>query len=247
MEALLVLGVVAAILLGALLIGVVVVIALAVGGVFAAKEIADAAAPPPDPMASVALTPIARAPEGELVAVAGRVEPLGEPVVSPLAGRPCVLFATELARFQKRNRLALSGASGGPQIGINAPHSQSEWAPFRQLRDGRAFALVGETGRARVVVEGAALHLRVDDEETCGGLKSPSPRMRAFLERHAPDPPGGLLQVQERRIEPGDRIVVRGRARWEPAPEGTASGYRQGAQQLVLEPAGQAPVTLSGG
>lgn len=247
MERLLVLGFVAAVVVGTLVIGGAVVLGVVAVGVLLSKRAGGATAPPSSPVARATPSPIAQAPEGEVVTVVGRVEPLEPPLTSPLAARPCVLFSTELCELAHRHRMRLGQLpGGGPRIHVGPRAGVRGWQPIDARREARDFAVADASGRACVVAQDAELHLRSADHETCGGMKSPSPRMRAYLDRHHPDAPShAMLRVEERRLGPGDRVAVRGLARWEQAAGGEETGYREGLRRLVLQPSPEAPVLVS--
>jgi hypothetical protein len=163
---------------------------------------------------------VAEAREGQRVRVGGRVRAVGELLRAPFSGRPCVLFEATLTH----------GIEGAALSGVGGVAAREFQATVFEVED--------ETGRALVRVD-PPLDLWLEREAMSSEEVSSDAKLQAFLHRTGVGTLLGItagLEPVERRLEPGDWVVVVGIARWDQDPEGShAQGsYRESARRLVL-------------
>jgi hypothetical protein len=135
------------------------------------------------------------------VAARGRALPVGEPLVSPFSGRPCVAF--RVVRLRKERK----GGFGRNSMGyVWVVDDDTEWTPDFVLDDGIGRALVRPSGYVRLDLADAeppadaAFHIDV------------------FCKRHGHERASffagfhNRVRYQETVIEVGQRVVVAGAA-----------------------------------
>jgi len=178
------------------------------------------------------LTPMHQVADGRRVKVAGIVDPESARLSGPITGRLCVAWSVDVQAWDSRNHV---------------------WYDVLTEWRSEDFVLVGDGVSARVVIDGAKV-VYEHDNEACATSRTPPPeRVREFLARH-----GFSLNYMGRRmyrcreavLEPGERIVVVGKARREldGTPVGGGGGaYREPPQRLVFAAAGAAPLWIFDG
>lgn len=159
--------------------------------------------------------------DGEIAKIAGVVRAATPLLAAPLSGRSCVFYEVLVEEYRS------SGRSG-------------HWESIVRESSAVDFLVVDDTGTA--LVETARMKvLPVHDTELSSGfLHDATPELQAFLARHGESSEGLIfnrrLRYREGVFEPGERVRVLGRARWELAP-GTGEpgvGYRDVPKRLVL-------------
>lgn len=171
--------------------------------------------------------PIAEAQAGQVVKIAGRVQPIGEPLRGPLSGRACVFFEVTVEEYRS------SGKSG-------------HWEEIIRETDAADFLVDDGTGRALVKTNAMKVFLVKDTELKSGFRDDAKSEMEAFLARHGQKSEDALfnnmavfnrtLRCKEGVFEPGERVAVLGQAKWEqdPDPQDAGSGYRDVPKRLVM-------------
>lgn len=122
--------------------------------------------------------------EGRRVQMTGIVEVIGEPLIAPLTGQPCVASDT---RYR---------AGGGNQRNVKTP--VSSLVVDRQIQP---FVIV--RGAQRIVVDGAAAEILVPKSKLTS-----TQRQFSFLAQHGLHHTWGTLS--ERSVAPGQRVTVCG-------------------------------------
>jgi hypothetical protein len=154
------------------------------------------------------------------VTLTGTVRPVGEPLVAPLSGRPCVFHRSTARTYRPgpRNSRILDGE-----------HTRVELVPF-----------VLVTREAEVLVEG-------EFAQTPAVARAIIPRKirleRKFLADYAPDKDARGSGFDEIVIAPGATVSVHGIARVEVAPA-QAAGYRETGMRVRLVGDGEHPLTI---
>jgi len=186
-------------------------------------------------LGAVQLVPIARASEGSLVKVTGRLSIVGEPLRAPLSGRECAAWHVEVDQHES------SGDGGG------------SWKNIIWETSAGTFLFQDSTGRAIVNALGARLVLVLDAHFKSGTFNDARPQLEAYLTSHGHESTGFLgfnkaIRYREGALEAGEEVTVLGQAHWEPDPDPHApsQGYRQRAMRLVLDiPSGEAEMIVS--
>jgi hypothetical protein len=180
--------------------------------------------------AKLPLTPMRQVADGVLVKVAGIVDPESARLSGPITGRACVAWSVEVQAWDSYKNL---------------------WYDVLTEWRSEDFVLVGDDVSARVVVDGAELIYGHDREARATWRTPPTERVREFLARHrrsVDDWGGRTYRCREAALEPGERIVVIGKARRE--LDGTSPGdggaYREAPQRLVFA-AAAAPLWILDG
>lgn len=177
------------------------------------------------------VTPVGELCPDATVRVVGTAELAGDPVVAPCSGVQCI--ACELVVFHVWTKLVFDGA-------LSLDEGKQ-----RLLREQEcaAFAVRSESGA--VLVHRRNLELDLEESEVFEPRKVP-PEWLEILSRHnrRRDFGRGEVRFVERRLEPGTRVTVVGRASREPAPTGLGAGYRRAPTQWTLGP-GDRPLLVS--
>ena len=156
---------------------------------------------------------IAEFPESVLGRVVGRVRPLGETLLSPLTGRPCVCFVAEI---------------------------YSDFTPGGTYRETRSvpFVIEDDSGRAIVDADNARFDLQLAVTGACGRASATAAERAMFVRRGR----GSTAELEawtfrEGVIASGATITVLGAGAREPDPEGPIDGgavYREMPTRLRL-------------
>lgn len=158
--------------------------------------------------------PIREVAENVEARLVGRVDPLGEPLLSPLGGQPCVYYAVQVVRYR-----GLSGSN----FEIDYPYvAEQRSVPF---------VLDDRTGRAIVDATHVRARIGHDIEHYTDGDPPPTANEVAFLARHGKRPRGWLfakkLKFYESVIGIGERVAAVGITTREPDPDAPpAADYR---------------------
>ncbi len=202
-----------------------VVLALVTVGFVAAMVGTNPKEAPPLPDAPRAK--IADVPEGAYRHIVGRVSKDKEWLRSPLTDQPCAAYV----------------------VVVEEPMSQGHMHGFRQvLSEQRAvsFAVVDESGRARVEPDVVRVELEAEESSEVGGLTTPNEAQQALLLRHGHSG-ARARRFREGILEPGAQVAVMGNARWLDDPSSASDpGYRGTGAARVLELSGRqdAPVVI---
>lgn len=179
---------------------------------------------------SLPRTPIRDVRDGELVRIVGKLRYLAEPTVAPLSGRRCAYFEARAFEKQGRSGLTERAMEGG----------------------GVEFLLEDETGRA--VIDPVLLRAAVvEDVKSQSGIwMEPSPRMEAFLTRHALATTGALglhkaIFYREGVFEEGETITVvgLGTSELDPSERTSMSSYRSRSMRLRISAPADGHVLIS--
>lgn len=179
---------------------------------------------------------IAAAPHGAMVRVTGTLHEGAELLRAPLSGRSCVGYWVQVQVRRSANR-------------------SLHWANLIDQREAVDFVVEDGSGSAIVQTRDVELAIELDHHQTSGTFDDATPVEESFLRRHGHGSTGlfgfnKALRYREAVLEPGETVVVVGRARWEddPAPGAVqGTGYRQGtrATRLVLEASRRMPLRIS--
>lgn len=179
---------------------------------------------------------IADAPEGATVRVTGTLREGPRLLRAPLSGRACAGYWVQV---QSRRS---SGKS-------------SHWVDIISERDTVDFVIDDGSGSARVHTAHVELAIVLDHHQRSGTFDDATSLQEGYLRSYGHKSTGMLgfnktLRYREAVLEPGETVVVVGRARWEDDPElGAAQGpgYRQSAfeKRLVLEAPRSEPLRVS--
>lgn len=159
--------------------------------------------------------------DGSVVTITGVVRPVGELLIAPLSGKPCVLYEATGRVF---------GKGGNPTVLV------------ADIGEARMTAFELETADGVVRVEGDRAET---DIPTLVLFPRQLDREQAFMVAHDQSPQYlRHSSFHEVRVEPGTKIRVQGMAIVEldaSAPEG---GYRDGARRVKLVAHEQHPLTI---
>jgi hypothetical protein len=185
----------------------------------------------------VDVTRVADAKEGDVVRVVGVLRSAGHLLEAPLSHRSCAYYDVRVSELVSHGK-------------------SSRWVErFREV-EARPFLVEDESGRAWIDTKTFVCAIVRDANQSSGTFRDASEDMVRLLERHGMDATGFLglnraIKYDEGVLEPGERVTVLGRARWEDDPDGEAAhehggGYRVSARRrrLVIEP-GVRPVRAS--
>ena len=180
--------------------------------------------------AKLPITPMRQVADGALVKVAGTVDPESARLSGPITGRACVAWSVEVQAWDGYKEFWYEVVT--------------EWRS-------EDFVLVGDGGvRARVVVDGAEVIYGYDRQASATWRTLPPERVQEFLRHRLSFVDRGRLKyrVREAALEPGERVVVIGKARRELDGASPADGgaYREAAQRLVFA-AAAAPLWIMDG
>jgi len=171
--------------------------------------------------------------EGEAAKIVGTLSYLGEPLRTPLTGRPCACYEILVEEYS---------ATGG----------MGSWEVVIREFKGQDFMLRDETGLAIVSPEGAELEITLDSQTKSGTFHEPTVRETNFLKSHGRKGKGWLfnktLRYREGVLEAGEFVAVLGQGVNEPDPDGAdqVSGYRQGPpMRLRLGGSKKTPLMIS--
>lgn len=156
-------------------------------------------------------------PEGQVGRLAGMAAALGEPLVAPLSGRPCVYYDVRVQR-----------------------HRGLETSDFFELEheliaERRTVPFVLDDGTGRAIIDASHGDVGIGvDLERWSDINDPlTPQEEAFLARHGESKRGLILgkklRFAESIIEVGERIAVVGTAVREPDPDAPPSEAYRGA------------------
>ena len=180
--------------------------------------------------AKLPLTAMRQVVDGVRVKVAGTIDPESARLSGPITGRACVAWSVDLQAWDR---------------------PKHRWYDVLTEWRSEDFVLLGEGVSARVVVDGARLIYEDDRQALASWRTPPRARVREFLARHGRSVDGyGHVEYRCREavLEPGERIVVVGKARRE--LDGTSPGdggaYREAPQRLIFE-AAAAPLWIFDG
>lgn len=170
--------------------------------------------------------PIASAPEGP-VKIAGRLRLTGQSLRAPLSGRTCALYDVQVVEKGRVDKVII----------------EDRLACDFLVEDGTGTALVrgGASGTGK---PGGHLELAIvqDAKYTSGILDDATSELERYLSTFGEKSTGVFtnrnLAYREGAFEPGERVVVFGRARREPDPDASVEGvgYRDRPTRLVIEP-----------
>jgi hypothetical protein len=183
----------------------------------------DRAVPPPLPRIA-----IAGARDGQPARFVGQVAAVGETLVAPLSGRPCVHYVVAIDSVQVMQKAAWV---------IEDLGTWRDPPPGRLAHDERGvpFVVSDESGRALVDPRGAYTDLGQDWYHLTE-VDPLSERESAYLvERGLQAHIGRPLALREAILQPGDRILVQGTGTREPDPDPPApksDAYRENAWRL---------------
>lgn len=147
------------------------------------------------------------------IALVGTVEAGEETVQGPFSGRESVALDYEVQELET-------------SYNSSTKTHTTTWEPIHEGSTDRPFVLHDDTGRVRVVPAGAFYSLELDDRIEVGGGERPPDRIRRYIEvSDAVDSEetsfdlgpftidtGEDRRYVERRLEPGDEVLVFGHA-----------------------------------
>lgn len=191
-------------------------------------------------LAGVDVTAIGDARDGDVVRITGvlRAARDRELLRAPLSGRRCAHFDVKV----------LERVSSGKRSDMVERFCETASQPF-VIEDASGRRAYVRTDRFVCVITR-------DESQRSGTFQDATPEMEALLARHGHTSTGFLgfnkgFHYQEGVLEPGERVTVLGKARWEDDPDASSGpsatgGYRDQARpkRLVIE-AGVEPVRAS--
>ncbi|MBI4616654.1 MAG: hypothetical protein HY720_23790 [Planctomycetes bacterium] len=139
-----------------------------------------------------------------LAEIRGRIKAGGEPLASPLSGKPCVYYDFKVEELHRRR----SGRRGG---------SSTQWRTVVRDRQTAPFWVDDGTGQAEVEIEKADLILAADAHARSGFLQDAPPELEGMLrERYGRSSQGLIfnktMRYSETILEEGDDLFVLGTA-----------------------------------
>jgi hypothetical protein len=181
-------------------------------------------------LVSVDATRIADAKSGDIVRIVGVLRRAGHDEVkllrAPLTGRKCAHYDVRVLELVSHGK-------------------NTSWVERISEVASQPFIVEDPSGRALVETARFECAIIRDGNRRSGTFHDATPAMEEILARHGMVSTGVLglnrsLRYEEGVLEPGERVTVMGRARWEDDPEATAGeggGYRTSArkQRLVIE------------
>ena len=168
---------------------------------------------------------VADALAGTIVRIVGTLRPGAQTLRAPVSGRVCAHFDLQVWES--------AGEDG--------------WKLVLREVSTTDFSVEDASGRAMVETSRFGAAVVLDAHWTSGTFNDATPALRQLLSRHGQKTTAFLglnrsLRYREGALEPGERIAVVGRARWEDDPDAGAArpergGYRSTGrkQRLVLE------------
>ncbi len=170
--------------------------------------------------------------EDELGKVVGHARAIGETLVAPLTGRPCVYFVATVEEQRSNSK-------------------SSYWKTIIRETRGVPFVLEDGTGRAIVDATAAKVALDFDGRSKSGTFDNPTEVEKAFLARHGQKGQGWIfnrqLRYREAVIAEGETIAVLGAGTREPDPDAPpAEAYRgEAPTRLRLTSSPKYPLVIS--
>lgn len=163
---------------------------------------------------------------GEIVRIEGTMQPLDKPLFAPISGRPCAHYEVTVAEWVRRQK-------------------NSGWSTIAEEKRTVSFSLADGTGFAHVETKSFVASVAQDKHLESEAFEEPPQRILDLLRRHGCDlhtlfGRQKRFQYREGVLEPGEALIVVGRARWEDDPSGAmeeSEGYREQRrkQRLVIE------------
>lgn len=151
--------------------------------------------------------------------VIGQARALGEQLVGPLTGRPCVYYIAMVEEQRSTGR-------------------SSYWRTVASETRGVPFMLEDGTGRAIIDPNGAQVALDFDGNSKSGTFNNADPVQEAFLARHGQNSEGWVfnktLRYREAMIEIGETISVLGSGTREPDPNAAPEAAYRGSPPTRL-------------
>ena len=168
---------------------------------------------------SMVASPIAHLPENTLGKVCGAAHPIGQQLVGPLTGRPCLYYICVVEQHVSTGR-------------------SSYWKQIIREEMGVPFQIVDQSGRAIVDPRGAEMALTFDGETKSGTFSDADPIQEAFLARHGKSSKGWVfnkgLRYKEAMIEVNEVVAILGQGVREPdSMMAPAQDYRSGPPTLL--------------
>ncbi len=163
--------------------------------------------------------PIGQLAENTLGKVVGQAHPVGQTLVGPLTGRPCLYYIALVEQQVSTGR-------------------SSYWKTIIKEEMGVPFQVVDISGRAIVDPRGAEVALTFDGTSKSGTFNDADPIQEAFLQRHGHSSKGWVfnkgLRYKEAMIEINEVVAVLGSGIREPDPMmAPAQDYRSGPPTLL--------------
>ena len=165
-------------------------------------------------LASARRWPIAELPDSTLGRIVGTARPIGEALISPLGGRPCIYYLAIVTTGGKH-----------PKVVIREERSVT-------------CVVADDSGRAIVDVEGAEMVLGEDAVTTSGTFDDATEVESAFLAKHGQAAAGAVfnrsLVYRESTISIDETIAVLGAGVREPDPDAPPTDAYRGAPAMRL-------------
>ena len=163
--------------------------------------------------------PIGQLPENTLGKVVGQAQSVGQQLVGPLTGRPCLYYIAIVEQHVSTGR-------------------SSYWKQIIKEEMGVPFQIVDISGRAIVDPRGADVALTFDGASKSGTFNDADPVQEAFLQRHGKTSKGWVfnkgLRYKEAMIEINETVAIMGSGIREPDPMmAPAQDYRSGPPTLL--------------
>jgi hypothetical protein len=175
---------------------------------------------------------LAELPEDTHGRVIGQAYPLGEQLVGPLTGRPCVYYIATVEEQRSTGR-------------------STYWKTIASETRGVPFMLQDGSGRAIVDPNGAQVALDFDGNSKSGTFDPADPVQEAFLSRHGAKSQGWVfnksLRYREAMIEVGEMIAVLGSGVREADPNAPPEAAYRGSPptRLRLTSSPKFPLVIS--
>lgn len=173
-----------------------------------------------------AVTPIRDAPTGQVVTIAGNIEPVGKTLRAPFSKRECVFYEVVVEQYR------------GLRLG--------DWFPLIHETEAVDFYVVDDTDRALIkqgkLQSGLKAASERDHEAVSQAFQDASPDLEAYLRLRGQSSKelgmNRILRYREGVFELGEKVVAKGTAMREQSTEPTVagSGYRGVGQRFVLGP-----------
>jgi hypothetical protein len=158
--------------------------------------------------------------DNALVTFTGIVKLVGEPLIAPLSGKPCVAYRSTARTYRRAGRRRLAD---------------------RELVDVKMVEFVLVTKSGEVLVDGVELHVLAAPEPLIPRKLELEQR---FLDRAQVDARAGDAGFDEIRIEPGAKISVHGVARKELVDGGVETDYREVPMRVRITGEADHPLTI---